>query len=179
MPHMTLSTRVSRFQHDRATSAGGKPPGVAALRGRDRVLEERMLLSIDMVENSSDSGPGSLRNMIASAAAGSTIEFDLTPGHVTSQITLTTGQIVIPHNLKMVGPARGWTDNQREFVEKDIRSAVRSRRDHLRTDIGRWKCRVRRCRRQHQRLGETGRRRIHQQPGRACPAGRSSTTGAR
>ena len=63
-----------------------------------------MLLSIDMVENSSDSGPGSLRNMIASAAAGSTIEFDMTPGHVTSQITLTTGQIVIPHNLKIVGP---------------------------------------------------------------------------
>ncbi len=67
-------------------------------------LEERTLLSIDMVSNSNDSGPGSLRNAIATAGAGDMIEFNMTPGHVTSPITLTTGELTIAQNLKIVGP---------------------------------------------------------------------------
>jgi len=62
------------------------------------------LLSVDVVENSNDSGPGSLRATIASAPAGDTIEFDLTPGHVTSPITLTSGALEIAKNLAIQGP---------------------------------------------------------------------------
>lgn len=56
------------------------------------------------VTNCNDSGSGSLRNRIAAAASGDTI--DLT--HLTcSRITLSSGQIVIPQgNLQLVGRSR-------------------------------------------------------------------------
>ena len=57
-----------------------------------------------MVGNSNDSGAGSLRDAIANANPGDTIEFDMSPGHVTSPITLTTGELTITQNLKIVGP---------------------------------------------------------------------------
>src|SRR6476469_6567443 len=49
------------------------------------------------VTNSNDSGPGSLRDAIASAAAGDTIQFASTLASQT--ITLTSGQLVINKNL--------------------------------------------------------------------------------
>ncbi|MEG4144290.1 DUF4347 domain-containing protein, partial [Microcoleus sp. Pol7_B1] len=49
------------------------------------------------VTNNNDSGPGSLRDAIASAAAGDTIEFASTLASQT--ITLTNGQLVINKNL--------------------------------------------------------------------------------
>ena len=67
-------------------------------------LEERTLLSVDMVSNSNDSGPGSLRNAIATASAGDKIEFNMAPGNVTSPITLTSGELTIAQNLKIIGP---------------------------------------------------------------------------
>jgi hypothetical protein len=73
-------------------------------RPRLEFLEERTLLSIDIVGNSNDSGAGSLRDAIANANPGDTIEFDMSPGHVTSPITLTTGELSISQNLKIVGP---------------------------------------------------------------------------
>ena len=57
-----------------------------------------------MVGNSNDSGAGSLRDAIANATAGDTIEFDMSAGHVTSPITLTSGELDITQNLKIVGP---------------------------------------------------------------------------
>ena len=71
------------------------------------LLEERALLSVDMVTTSHDSGQGSLRDTIASAAAGDTIQFDTSPGHVTSPITLTSGLLDIAKNLDIEGPASG------------------------------------------------------------------------
>ena len=53
------------------------------------------------VTNTNDSGPGSLRQVIASAAAGTTIEF--APG-VTGVITLTSGHLVIDKDLTVHGP---------------------------------------------------------------------------
>jgi hypothetical protein len=57
-----------------------------------------------MVTNSADRGSGSLRTVIANASAGDTIEFNMSSGHVTSPITLTSGQITISKNLTIVGP---------------------------------------------------------------------------
>jgi hypothetical protein len=57
------------------------------------------------VTNSNDNGPGSLRDTIMHACPGTTVNFDMTPGHVTSLITLTTGQLVIDHkSLTIQGP---------------------------------------------------------------------------
>ena len=57
-----------------------------------------------MVENSNDSGMGSLRQTIANATAGDTIEFDMSLNHVTSPITLTSGELGITKNLTIEGP---------------------------------------------------------------------------
>jgi len=69
--------------------------------------EERASLSIDMVMNVDDSGMGSLRATIAAAAAGDTIKFDTSPGHVTSPITLKSGELNIAKNLTIEGPGAG------------------------------------------------------------------------
>jgi uncharacterized delta-60 repeat protein len=55
-----------------------------------------------VVTNGNDSGPGSLRNVIASACDGSTITFDMT--QVTSPINLTSGELAINKNLTITGP---------------------------------------------------------------------------
>src|SRR5207244_13617870 len=57
-----------------------------------------------IVITSADSGTGSLRKAIQDACVGSTITFDMTPGHVTSPITLTTSELVIDKNLTIQGP---------------------------------------------------------------------------
>ena len=58
-----------------------------------------------VVTNSNDSGAGSLRDALASACPGSTVTFDMTPGHVTSPITLTGGEILIDRDVTITGPA--------------------------------------------------------------------------
>jgi hypothetical protein len=57
-----------------------------------------------VVVNNADSGAGSLRQAILDACLGSTITFDMTPGHVTSPITLTTAELSINENLTITGP---------------------------------------------------------------------------
>src|SRR2546426_1146329 len=78
-----------------------------------------------IVTTSADSGPGSLRKAIQDACVGSTITFDMSPGHVTSPITLTTAELAINKNLTITGPganlltvmrsAAGGTPNFRVF----------------------------------------------------------------
>lgn len=69
------------------------------------------------VSNCNDAGPGSLREIIANAASGDTI--DLTSVGC-SEITLTTGALVVPQNqLKLQGPTDGFTisaDDQSEVI---------------------------------------------------------------
>ena len=60
-----------------------------------------------VVENTNDSGPGSLRQTILDACPGSVITFDpaLTAGGPTT-ITLTTGFLLIEREITIVGPGR-------------------------------------------------------------------------
>jgi hypothetical protein len=57
-----------------------------------------------VVTNSSDKGLGALRDVINQACAGSTITFDMRAGHVTTPITLTSGELVINKSLMIQGP---------------------------------------------------------------------------
>jgi len=57
-----------------------------------------------MVTNSNDSGPGSLRDVVNNACLGSKINFDMSPGHVTSPITLTSGEITLYQKQTIEGP---------------------------------------------------------------------------
>lgn len=64
------------------------------------------------VTNTQDGGPGSLREAVAAAMAGDTIEFNLPtsdPGYNNSTgiftVTLTTGEIVIAKDLTIAGPS--------------------------------------------------------------------------
>jgi hypothetical protein len=63
------------------------------------LLPQRLLAAT--VTNTNDSGPGSLRQAIANAAPGETIDF---AGSVSGTITLTTGQLTIDKNLTIQGP---------------------------------------------------------------------------
>ena len=56
-----------------------------------------------VVTNTNDGGPGSLRQAIADAAPGNTIEFTLT---YPATITLTTGELAIAKSLTIAGPGR-------------------------------------------------------------------------
>src|SRR5438105_2623588 len=55
-----------------------------------------------IVTNTNDSGPGSLRQAIADAQNGDTIQFD--PALNGQAITLTTAQLVVSKNLTINGP---------------------------------------------------------------------------
>jgi hypothetical protein len=74
-----------------------------------------------VVTTSADSGAGSLRQAIADACAGSTITFDMTPGNVTSPITLTTAELPINKNLTVQGPGANLLTVQRSAVTPNFR----------------------------------------------------------
>ena len=57
-----------------------------------------------VVTNSNDSGPGSLRDVLNNACSGGKVTFDMSPGHVTSPITLTSGEIAIGQEQTIAGP---------------------------------------------------------------------------
>jgi hypothetical protein len=76
--------------------------GPAALTvGIDVTCTEAQVM---MVTNSNDSGPGSLRDVLSNACSGSTVSFDMSPGRVTSPITLTSGQLSIFQDQTIAGP---------------------------------------------------------------------------
>lgn len=73
------------------------------LRPRVDLLEGRALLATLTVTSPADSGAGSLRDQIAAAASGDTIDF--APALNNQTIVLTTGPIIsVGKNLKITGP---------------------------------------------------------------------------
>ncbi|MGI8978373.1 MAG: Calx-beta domain-containing protein [Pirellulaceae bacterium] len=76
-----------------------------SFRPRVETLENRWLLSTLAVTNTSDSGPGSLRDTIAAAESGDTIVFSLAqPQPAVPTITLTSGQLTLTEDLTIQGP---------------------------------------------------------------------------
>src|SRR6266487_630136 len=63
------------------------------------------------VTTTADDGPGSLRDTIANAAAGETIDFS-----VTGLITLTSGELMIDKSLNITGPGSATLMIQRSLA---------------------------------------------------------------
>src|SRR5215831_12956426 len=57
-----------------------------------------------VVSNSNDSGPGSLRDVLSNACSGGKVTFDMSPGHVTSPIILTSGELAVGQEQTIAGP---------------------------------------------------------------------------
>ena len=91
-------TGSSQGSHHRPGFRRPSPPGRSAVP-RPEVLEDRTVLSPVMVTSSADSGPGSLRDTIAAAPSGATIEF----AKGIHTITLTSGELDITKSLDIVG----------------------------------------------------------------------------
>ena len=106
MPLSTaLSARITNFLRERGRPGRRHTPGGRrSSRPRLEVLEDRTLLSTDIVTNTNDSGAGSLRATISSASPGDTIAF---ASGVTGTITLTSGELDINENLDIEGPGAG------------------------------------------------------------------------
>ena len=75
------------------------PPQRRSSVPRLEVLEDRTVLSPLIVTSSADSGPGSLRDTIAAAPSGATIEF----AKGIHTITLTSGELDITKSLDIAG----------------------------------------------------------------------------
>jgi hypothetical protein len=61
------------------------------------------------VSNTNDNGADSLRQALADASDGDTIDFS-----ITGAITLTTGELLVNKNLTISGPRRSQSRSQRE-----------------------------------------------------------------
>lgn len=87
-------------------------------------LEERVLLSTITVTSTADSGSGSLRNAIANANSGDTIQFDVSTNG--TPIQLTSGELAISSSLTITGNGAANTiiDAQQSSRIFDITSAA-------------------------------------------------------
>jgi CSLREA domain-containing protein len=88
---------ASAASHLRRRGSAARTP--RRVRPGLELLEDRTLLSTLTVLNLNDSGAGSLRQAILSAAADDTINFA-----VSGQITLTSGELAIAKDLTIAGP---------------------------------------------------------------------------
>src|SRR5215469_4599482 len=70
-------------------------------RAAFETLEPRFLLATDLVTSLADSGAGSLRQTLATAAANDTIQFASTLSG--GSIKLTSGPLTITHSVSIVG----------------------------------------------------------------------------
>jgi hypothetical protein len=85
-------------------TAPGIPPKrrLSLHRAVIEALEPRQLLSVDVVSNLNDSGPGSLRQTLLSAAPGDTIQFASNLNN--EALILTSGPLSIIQNVTVNGP---------------------------------------------------------------------------
>lgn len=82
-----------------------RPDPGNGFRPRLEALEDRALPSTLTVLNTADSGPGSLRDTIAAAQSGDTIDF--APAVFGRTVDLTSGELVIDKSLTIECPADG------------------------------------------------------------------------
>src|SRR5262245_50575616 len=87
------------------TAKRERPGPGNGFRPRLEALEDRALPSTLTVLNTADSGPGSLRDTIALAQSGDTIDF--APAVFGHNIILTGGELVIDKSLTIECPADG------------------------------------------------------------------------
>ena len=102
-----LSLAVLLFSSPAETKRSSEESAVtnSRLRNTDIPIQTTTTCATNpIVTTSADTGAGSLRKAIEDACAGSTITFDMTPGHVISPLTLTTGELLINKNLTIQGP---------------------------------------------------------------------------
>src|SRR5262249_5130348 len=92
------------FSRARGPSQPDRPAGKHRFRPALESLEDRTVPSTLTVTNLLDSGTGSLRDQIAAAAAGDTINF---ASGLSGTITLTSGARAITRNLTILGPGAG------------------------------------------------------------------------
>jgi hypothetical protein len=85
----------------RSRSRPRRPARLSRCRLTLTILEDRTLPSTLTVTNLLDSGDGSLRDQVAASADGDTIVFD---NSLRGTITLTSGELDIPHALTIQGP---------------------------------------------------------------------------
>jgi CSLREA domain-containing protein/fimbrial isopeptide formation D2 family protein len=109
-PANNLSSPATTFSFNAQASTSNAD---AALGGSTALATITVGCGATVVSNSSDGGPGSLRAIINSACPGSTITFDMTPGHVFNPINLTTVELLIDKNLTIQGPGANLLTVQR------------------------------------------------------------------
>src|SRR5215469_16668336 len=103
-----LRNRTTTPRANRAAALRQRP---ARFRPALEMLEDRLVLSTLTVTNTLDSGAGSLRADVATAASGDTIVFNIPksdPGYNATTgvwtITLTSGELLITKSLSITGP---------------------------------------------------------------------------
>ena len=99
------------YSHGATVSTSSTDPTVENNTSTSGVLVG--CLTNPVVTTSADSGAGSLRRAIQDACVGGTITFDMTPGHVTSPISLTSGALLISQDLTIQGPGANLLSIQR------------------------------------------------------------------
>jgi len=116
---MTISTALSGqitvFLRERGRPGRRPTPsGRWSSRPRLEVLEDQTLLNTDIVTNTNDHGPGSLRATISSASPGDTIAF---ASGVTGTITLTNEETARMNRNRVVIHVRQETRRARSLLD--------------------------------------------------------------
>jgi CSLREA domain-containing protein len=109
-PANNLSSPATTFSFNAQASTSNADAG---LGGSTALATITVGCGATVVSSSGDGAPGSLRSIINSACPGSTITFDMTPGHVVSPMNMTIGELLIDKNLTIQGPGANLLTVQR------------------------------------------------------------------
>src|SRR5438067_2509642 len=115
-----------RYATPKAFASGeARQAGAGYFRGHEAIL---------IVTNTADSGPGSLRQALADAHDGDTIQFD--PALNGQTINLTTGELVIDKNITISGPGPDLLTVSEVYIPKFLYRILHVRPGHTVTIAG-------------------------------------------